>query len=197
MTHPIYLFIKDALTFIFTLAGLVVAGLGLATWKKQIKGTKEFETAYNLNYSVLKLRDAIKHVRHPAIVPSENYQAEQYSKTKYPDKLPEDTTENSHVYVYEMRWDEITKASTEMESHLIAAEVLWSSEISNLIKPLNEKITELNINLLQYFQPKLRTKDYMEIYSIVYGFEGDEKDVFAQKVKQAVQAISDYLKKYL
>ncbi len=60
---PIYLFIKDVITAVLTVAGLVIAVIGLYTWKKQIKGTKEFETFYDLYYSVLKLRDAIKYVR--------------------------------------------------------------------------------------------------------------------------------------
>ena len=64
--------IKGLITTGLTIWGLVIAMRGLATWRKQIKGTKEFDVAYNLNYSVLKLRDAIKHVRNPAIWPSEN-----------------------------------------------------------------------------------------------------------------------------
>lgn len=120
--HP-YIFIKDLATVILTIWGLIIAGRGLATWRKQIKGTKEFETGYNLHYAVLKLRDAIKHVRNPAIWPSENSKAIQYSKAKYPNKSETDIEKDSHAYVYEMRWEEITLASTEAESHLLASEV--------------------------------------------------------------------------
>ena len=67
-----------------------------------------------------------------------------------------------------MRWEEITKASTEMESHLLAAEVLWGKDIFALIKPLNLKITELNIALRQNFQPELRTKSVMDIHDTIY-----------------------------
>src|ERR1035437_9099217 len=144
--------IRDVITYALTFWGLIIATKGLVTWRKQIKGTKEFETAYNLNYSVLKLRDAIKHVRNPAIWPSESYKAIQYYKAKYSDKPIEDVEKNSQGYVYEMRWEEIVSAFTEIESHLLAAEVLWGIEILSLIKPLNKKINELNIGLKQYFQ---------------------------------------------
>ena len=186
--------IKDVITFLFTLAGLVIAGMGLATWKKQIHGTKEFETAYNLRYSILKLRDAIKHVRNPMIWPSESNRALKYSKEKYPEKQ-EQIDKNTDAYVYEMRWEEIVSASTEMESHLLFAEVLWGTEILNLVKPINKKITELNICLKQNFQPKLRTKDFKEIDDVMYDTSGEEgEDKFTKDVTSAVKEINDYLK---
>lgn len=187
--------IKDIVTFLFTAIGLIIAGMGLATWKKQIKGTKEFETAYNLHYAVLKLRNAIKHVRNPAIFPSESNKAIQYSKNKYPDKAKENVEKDSHSSVYEMRWEEITNAFTEMESHLLAAEVSWGPEIVSLIKPLNKKVIELNINLKQNFQPELRTKDFMEIHNVIYDQSGeDEEDAFSKEVSKAIQDITNYIK---
>jgi hypothetical protein len=101
--YSCYLLIKDTLTFLLTTAGLIIAGLGLATWKKQIKGSKEFETAYNLHYAILRLRDAIKHVRNPGIWPSESNEALKYAKTKYPSISEVDLEKKSHAYVYEMR----------------------------------------------------------------------------------------------
>jgi hypothetical protein len=191
-----YLFIKDAAAFLFTVAGLIIAGMGLATWKEQLKGTKEFDAAYELNYSILKLRDAIRHVRYPLISHSESYQAIQYSKEKHPEKSDEDIKKDSHASVYEMRWEEIVKAITEMESHLLAAEVLWGTEILSLIKPLNLKITELNIALRQHFQPELRTKNSEDLFNIIYGSgDGSESnDVFSQKINEAIRRIADYLK---
>lgn len=187
--------IKDIATFLFTAIGLIIAGMGLATWKKQIKGTKEFETAYNLHYSVLKLRDAIKHVRNPMIWPSESNKALQHSKTKYPEKSAEDMGKNSYAHVYEMRWEEIVNASTEMESHLLAAEVLWGPEILNLIKSLNKKIIELNINLKQNFEPELRTKDFMKIHNVIYDQSGEnEEDAFSKEVSKAIQNITNFIK---
>lgn len=187
--------IKDIITYALTIWGLVIATKGLVTWRKQIKGTKEFETAYNLHYSTLKLRDAIKHVRNPAIWPSESYKASQYFKAKYPEKSLGDMDKKSHSYVYEMRWEEITTAFTEIESHLLSAEVLWGKEVLNLLKPLNKKVSELNIGLKQYFQPEFRTKDYMELHNIIYnqGSENDD-DEFSKSVEKAIGDIGIYLK---
>ncbi len=190
-----YIFIKDLATVILTIWGLIIAGRGLATWKKQITGVKEFETAYNLRYSILKLRDSIKHVRNPAIWPSESQKATKYAEAKYPEKIGGDLGSGSHPYVYEMRWEEIVTSSTEMESHLLAAEVLWGPEVLKLIKPLNKKITELNICLKQYFEPDFRTQSLEKLRKVIYDMSGeDAKDEFSLEIEKTIKAIVEYIK---
>jgi hypothetical protein len=81
-----------------------------------------------------------------------------------------------------------------MESHLLAAEALWGSEILTLVRPLNKKITELNICLKQYFQPELMTKDFKEVRTVIYDMSGeDEKDDFSKEIAQDIKKITDYL----
>lgn len=194
-TQP-YLIIKDILTLILTITGLVIAGVGLFTWKKQIKGTKEFDTAYSLNYSVLKLREAIKNVRNPAIWLPETDRAKKYTKERNPERTNDFIESNSHVLVYEMRWEEIIKASTEIESHLLAAELLWGKEIVNLIRPLNTKVTELNIALRQNFNPDLRTKNQLESYDVIYNSSSEnEDDKFSKEINTIINNVSTFLKK--
>jgi hypothetical protein len=195
INQPWYLLVKDILTFLFTGAGLIIASMGLATWKKQMKGTKEFDAAYNLNYAVLKLRDAIKYVRNPAIWPSESRQAIQYLKSKYPGKSDEELERDCHAAVYEMRWEKITTASTEMESYLLAAEILWKQDILNLIKPLNTKVNELNIAIRKNFQPELKSGDFITIHNVIYdkGDGSKDEDAFSQEVNKAIGEIADYL----
>ncbi len=191
-----YLITKDVLTVLFTLAGLIIAGLGLATWKKQIKGSKEFEAAHNLHFAMLKLREAIKHVRNPAIWPSESQRAVKFIKEKNPEKSDEELKKNEHAYVYEMRWQKITDAYTEAESYLLEAEALWGHEIMDLTKPLNKKVRELNINLNQNFaSPEMRTKDLMTIHDVIYDKSSEtEQDAFSTEVSKSIDAIADYLR---
>ena len=195
LNQSYYLLTKDVLTALFTLAGLIIAGLGLATWKKQIKGSKEFETSHNLHFAMLKLREAIKHVRNPAIWPSESQRAVKFIKDKNPEKSDEELKKNEHSYVYEMRWQKITDAYTEAESHLLAAEALWGHEIVDLTKPLNKKVRELNINLNQNFAPEMRTKDLMAIHDVIYDKSSEtEQDAFSTEVSKSIDAIADYLR---
>jgi hypothetical protein len=191
-----YLITKDVLTVLFTLAGLIIAGLGLATWKKQIKGSKEFEATHNLHFAMLKLREAIKHVRNPAIWPSESQRAVKFIKEKNPEKSDEELKKNEHAYVYEMRWQKITDAYTEAESYLLEAEALWGHEIMDLTKPLNKKVRELNINLNQNFaSPEMRTKDLMAIHDVIYDKSSEtEQDAFSTEVSKSIDAIAGYLR---
>lgn len=194
LANPIYLLAKDVITFLLTGVGILVAGLGLVTWKKQIKGTKDFDTAYNLHYSLLKLRDAIEYVRGPAIFPSESNQAIKHTQAKYPEKPLIEIEKNSIAYVYEMRWEKITAAFTEMESHMLAAEVLWGPEILTLVKPMREKVTILSMNIRENFtEPDMRTMDRADVRGIIYA-RFDEKDLFANEVNGVIKAIGAYLK---
>ena len=190
-----YLITKDILTALFTFAGLVIAGFGLATWKKQIKGSKEFEAVHNLHFAMLKLREAIKHVRNPAVWPSESQRAVKFIKERNPEKSDEELKKNEHAYVYEMRWQKIIDAYTEAESHLLAAEALWGHEIMDLTKPLNKKVRELNINLNQNFAPEMRTKDLIAIHDVIYDKSSETtQDAFSAEVSKNVDAIADYLR---
>ncbi len=94
-----------------------------------------------------------------------------------------------------MRWEEITKASTEVESHLLAAEVLWGDEITNSYKSLKNNVTTLNISLLQYLKPEFRTKDLEVLREIVYNTSNEEnKDKFSQEVECSVDVMAKILK---
>lgn len=83
-----------------------------------------------------------------------------------------------------------------MESHLLAAEVLWGPEILELMKPLNKKIVELNIALQQNFQPELRTKNVITLHDVIYdkGDGSTGEDAFSKEVSQALKGITDYIK---
>lgn len=186
---------KEVVTPVIALAGVLIAKDGLFTWKRQIKGTKEFDAAYNLNYSVLKLRDEIKRVRRPAIWAGESYEAIQWAKTKYPNMAEKDVEKESHAFVYQKRWEEITKCLTEIDSHILAAELLWDKEIIGFLKPLNKKVTELNLAIQQNLSPEIKIYEPAKMRDIIYN-KGDEnnEDDFTKEVEEMVQEITDYLK---
>lgn len=192
-----YEVVKDIVSAIFAAATIVVAFLGLATWKKQIKGQKEFNTAYELNYSFLKLRDAIRAVRNPMIWPAESRQAALRSKEENPDKTQDELgKEDGQADVYNMRWESVTRAATEIEAHLLAAEVLWGKDVVALRDPLKEKVFELNMALKQKFNPEFRTSKYGEVHAIIYDQSNgpNDQDAFTREVNQAIEDIASYLR---
>jgi hypothetical protein len=194
LTTLFYQILKDLVTALFSVFGLWIAYQGLSTWKTQAKGIKEFDTAYNLRYSILKIREAIRTVRHPAIWPSEDIKAKKYIAEKYldTDVSIDKNKDRSDSYVYEMRWEKITSASVEMESHLLAAEILWGPDIIVFVKELNEKITELSLALNQHMNDRYRTKKPEEIDAIVYR-DIENKDAFSNEVEIVISRILKYL----
>lgn len=197
INNPLYSFIKDLFALVFTAAGLYIANGGLFTWKKQIEYNKKDEAESSLHLTLLKLRDAIKHVRNPWIFPSETHNAMTYAKSKYPEKTDEEfQKENINSYVYEMRWEEISSATTEMEANLRKAEIIWGTEIKNLIKPIYSKISELNIALKQNFNPEFRTKNYIEIHDVMYDkgdWISDREDKFGEEVNNIINEVVNYM----
>mgnify|MGYP001614731227 CR=1 FL=1 len=194
-----YIIIKDVITVILTVYGMYLATRGLSTWKEQMSGSKEFDASYNLNYSLLKLRNAVKHVRNPGIWNTEFKRALEYAKKKYPERADDPELEkNSTKYVYEMRWDNIIDIYTEIESHQLAAEVLWGSDIIKKIKPLNDKITQLRIALEQYLSPDIRVMKPQEINDIIYN-RGNalEDDSFGKEINNAISVTMDFIKEKL
>lgn len=198
VNSSLYLFTKDLMTFALGIAGVYIAAGGLFIWKNQIEYTKQHEAADNLHHSLLKLRDAIKYVRNPAIFPSESYEAEQHFKSKYPSASEEEIKKGTYPYVYELRWKKIQSVSSHLDENLLMAEVLWGRKIRTLLIPLTQKITELNIALKQNFEPKeYRTKDTMQIHDVIYdksNWMNDQEDDFGNEINKAIEAIMDYTK---
>lgn len=192
INQPIYIFLKDITTLILTTAGIIIASSGLSTWKKQIKGGKEFEIGYNLNYAVLKMRGAIKDVRNPFVWNNETEDAEKNYREKYPESSNEDQKKNASSYVYVLRWKKISEASTEMESHLLGAEILWGKEVLTKIKPINNCIKKLNMSIYRHFKPELRSK--LDDEDIIFNTGTEENpDKFSIDVDKAVEEIHNYI----
>jgi len=94
-----------------------------------------------------------------------------------------------------MRWDKIVNAYTEIESHQLAAEVLWGTEITKKMKLLNEKVTKLRIALEQHLYPEMRTKKPETIDNIIYNQGNDiEDDDFGKEINQSIGEIKNFIK---
>lgn len=186
VNQPTYIFIKDLITFLLTIIGMIIAGGGLFTWKKQIKG----DTARRLYKSVLKLREAISYVRNPFISI-----AEQNNAIKQAEKENIVLEIKSSNIVYYFRWQKITEAMSELQLEQLEAEVLWGKEVLEKIDPIRSCVTELNIKLSQFLNPDLKTFSNDEIREVIYeNRTKDFRDTFTLKIDNAVDVVGDFLK---
>jgi type IV secretory pathway VirB2 component (pilin) len=63
--QPWVTLIKDIVTGLAAATAAVIGVLGLRTWKAQLKGKTEYETARSLLRCVYRVRDAMRVVRNP------------------------------------------------------------------------------------------------------------------------------------
>lgn len=188
LSSPYYSFVKDVIYFLIAAAGLWVAWQGLFTWREQIKGHVEYETARRLYRAVLKLRDAMSYVRNPGIWPSESAEAEE----KYPKE--EKGTTNA---VYRMRWEKMIDTLSELQAEQLEGEVLWGKEVIEKIKPMRACVTKLNIAISNMFRsPEYRVRSAKEEHEIIYEARYDEQniDAFSKEIDAAVDSVGNYLK---
>jgi len=188
--------VRDIITIILTIIGLWFAGQGLSTWKKQIKGSKEIETAYDLHVAIIKFREAIKFVRNPFIPVSEIQRAiSQIKKESFRD-LTDNITGDDSAYAYEVRYLKVLEAKIELDSCLLIAEALWGRKIFDMVKPLKDKSKQLSFALKQNFRPnEVRVMDVQNIDNIIYDkSEENKQDNFSKEISDQVELIAKYLR---
>jgi hypothetical protein len=123
-----------------SLAGVAVASLGLSTWRKQLKGSAEYELAKRLLLQVYKLRDAIQYVRQPFLSSAEAQGAQ--------GDVPWQIT------AYENRWKGVREALIELQAALLESEVLWGNTVSEITAKLNPHIGLLHEAVFAFAESK-------------------------------------------
>jgi hypothetical protein len=139
-------YIKDAVSIFAPIVGLIIAGFGLKTWKRQLRGKSEYEIAKNLLKSTYKYREAINSVRHPFMDIAE--------MPEPPKDSPQSNEEKKRFYgiakAYENRWNKVVEVRIEIGTELLEAEVLWGNDIKERYKDLFNLEKKLFINLKHY-----------------------------------------------
>lgn len=169
---------------------LVIAWMGLSTWRRQLRGTHDFELARRILQAVYMLRNAIDGVRHP------------YMAVEEAREMPEDASGPWQAYAYQARWDRVTAAQEELAVGLIEAEVVWDDLLVQDAVDLRSHVNKLSVTIRQYLrnldkshdeyqEPRTREDD-----AILYG-GWDPDDDFTRKLNEVVKRFETKLKKKL
>jgi hypothetical protein len=170
------------ITAIAASATAIAAWKGLRTWKKQIKGKKEYDLALRLNIAAFKLKIAIKYFR------------ESCQSGIPPDAIKDYDKKES---IAEFKDKYLAEKLVLFEDVCIEATMLWGNSIEGALLPLDKYVRELFSNswMKNIFQPDKANKVKLdEIDKIIYGSPDDE---FGKKVEASVENIKEFLKKYL
>lgn len=193
--------IKEVVNIVSPILGLVIATFGVFTWRLQLKGKTEYELSRRLLKAVYELREAIKVVRNPAIVPEEVVSA--FRKKGLSD---EEINKKGGIafntgVVYESRWENISNALSTLEVEELEAEVLWGNEIKEKTLRFKRCTYTLNLNLKRLYRQDSGQRNYghkkmEEIHQVIWD-DFDDKNPFDKEINSSIKGIEEFLKPHL
>jgi hypothetical protein len=188
--------VKDAIAALAAAAAIVVAFMGLNTWKRQLHGNTKYDLARRLLRATYRLREAIRYVRTPMISVGEIAAARKATGLPDEPEPGEETGKNDEV-TYQARWQKIYDARVEFDAEMLEAEVLLSPIIKTKADALRMCVGELHGNLYRWLgKHELLEGDFKKVRGIVYDL-ADYDSEFSDKVNAAISAIEIVVKPHL
>lgn len=191
---------KDAILTIGALVGMVVAILGLSTWRRQLKGGAEYDLTRRLLKRTYQLREAVASVRFPIMHRLEMEGGED-------DEPKLSAAERKHMglaHAYQARWNKLAEAHDNLQTELLEAEVLWGATARSQYDPLFALEKELFAEIQLYValhDPSESLEGKAAIEKMLYGRRsvrydtlGSQPDPYADDLAKVVTAIEGYLK---
>ncbi len=198
---------KDALQAIFAVVGIVVAILGLRTWKQQLAGKAEYELATRLLRTIYTVRDRVRSLRSPFISAGEMYAA---GKEKVDDEKELNRLLNQNdklaEFAYQVRWERVQEAVSDLVVEELEAEVLWENKVKSKFKPFYDCLSDLQFSLEDYLSMRrgdydpVSDEDMLERKRVVlrgWGTRADQKDEFGNRFSTAIQELTQEIRPYL
>lgn len=177
--------LTDIITTMAAVGGLIVASIGLSTWKKQIRGVSEYELAKRLMLEVYQLRDALKSTRNPFLSTAEGNK--------------DDTEDTWQITAYKKRWDVVREVLTRFRVTSLEAEVVWDDATKKQRKEMDDAIRELYNAVEMYIRQKndeAFAEDFYRMYDDIIYDKGDN-DKYNTALNKAVKGYETILKPHL
>lgn len=191
---------KDIIEVIFWGFTLIIAWTWLQTWKRQLKGTIEYELAKKTLHRVYQVERHFNLVRNPML-------------SIYIDlsDTPEIKHEKYHQ-AYKSRMDPLFSVIEKLNIDILEAEVLWGNDLRKLVFEMFRHLRELQVWVEEYIKvisglpgykddyPMDLKKEYRDIMywkQIGYFTDYHKSDKFALDFEEKRKAIEDYLKPFL
>ena len=188
---------KDAITGIAAAVAAVVAAKGLQTWKRQLFGNMNYELARRLLRSAYRVREAIRWVRNPLILPAETASALKGAGLN--DSPPESFDGRGEELVYQARWQKVAEANVEFWAEMLEAEALWGPEVRQRGDALASCTGQLYTALWRWLsrrQSPIKPDRMDEIEAIIYS-AGNASTKFDDDLKAALEGIEAQVRRHL
>ncbi|MCP4114405.1 MAG: hypothetical protein GY737_03180 [Desulfobacteraceae bacterium] len=176
---------KDVFSTIGTIGALVLGILGLTTWKRQLKGTSEYELAKKAILVTYEVQLAIQAVRNPML----HLSREEVESGR---RIEEEQR------IYDERMKILYQKWAELQTIRLETKVIWSEPAHNCFKEIQDRIGELKGAIWLHFWMKgayagpEATVDnsperVAENNKIIYFIS--ESDDFTTKIEKSVKAV--------
>jgi hypothetical protein len=194
--------IKDIITILATIIATTVAVVGLSTWRKQLKGKTEYESAQKLLITTYKTREAVSRAKSFFKVAIKlSHEIEKELKQKSPKSKQTNLSLCSYFpeAYYQEVMTEVQSTLTNLDLIELESEVLWGKEIQLLISLLGVNIKSFYIDLQDYRQVYFdQTTEHAELNAtIVEQLEKKYRSIDVTLTINTVKSIEKFLTPYL
>lgn len=190
---------KDWLTLIIAGCGVWVAWQGLKTWRRQLKGTSQFDVAKRLMLKVYQIRRDIEYCR------SSVRKISIFTHNEDGQPIPErEQLRYSSDREMKGRFKYIIETSSEMDFLLFESEIILGKKLREFFQPIEEVCYTLRDSIEEYtedynqkdgkFRDAEERNRYRELRQIIYSRKGD---AIQTKVDSAVREIEKFIKPYV
>lgn len=191
---------RDLIVGISALATAVVAILGINAWRRQLKGTTEYNLALKVLRAVYDVRESTLEARGRIMLPSET-----------PEALMLNGAEEARVVANSRAYERRLARVREARSHLLLVQqealAVWGDPAKNALQDLFEAINDLFTTYDLYFDEEIslarrvdrdgrkeeRDADNLAMRRVLFSRPGrDDKDPFGERIDRAVAKAEDF-----
>lgn len=206
ITDADWVLTKDVFSVIGTVVSAIGVGLaawvgfsGLATWRRQNKGTSDHDLSRRLLMDLYRLRDGIGHVRNPVMFGSEGGAEEQGQNLNF-----QQINYRATVRAYQKRFAMVDEVRARLDTSLVESEAVWDGEVKSRFAVIFKLQHELVINVRSYLitmnpdEKDDTVQAYVKILAkrrdVLYESPLEGEDIFKTELDAALSMIEDYLR---
>ncbi|HEX4949411.1 MAG TPA: hypothetical protein VFZ34_22240, partial [Blastocatellia bacterium] len=133
--------IKDIVSIVGTLGGVIIAAFGLYTWRRQLRGTSQYELARKAILVAYQVGDAIQAVRNPML----------YLRKE---EVESGRSLEEEMRIYEERLVNLNSKWAELRGIALETKVIWGKDAENTFDELNHLRGTLRASIWLHFWMK-------------------------------------------
>lgn len=192
--------VKDIALAIAAVVTATVAVIGLKSWRRELEGKKEFESALAFVKATYKLRDRLHICRSPLVRMYEF--PEGYSRS-HKDNTPDENA-NAWAFVYRVRWEPVWESVQDFDARTLEAEAFWGQEIKKRAEKFKDCVRELNSSIDSFLNNELSSgedfrcdPDFGREIRANLSATRKEENPLTQRIEEAVSQIETFVRPHL